>query len=267
MLHQCLDRTTKILLTNSLTVVSDEVFKSIIQFYEYDKEIPLDAKIVANQEFPYGNREKIVFTGINNSRVPSYFISPKDSTKTHPVILIVDGVYGSKERWFDDNSWPKGGLVTKALVNKGFVVMILDAVSHGERSAENDFAGPPLEHLIASRNMIMQTAMEYRRAIDYLTTRNDVDVNRIGMMGLSLGGLITFQLSSIDNRIKTAIAGVTPYIVEPKLQPVSSITFAGHITCDSYLVFVGNKDTYYTIDQARELFSSFINSNVMDKRY
>lgn len=241
--------------SNSPAVVSDEVFKTIIQFYDYDKEIDLQPKIVATKEFSYGNREKIIFTGVNNSRVPSYLITPKDTTKIHPVVLIADGVYGSKERWFDDKSWPKGGLVTKALLDDGFAVMILDAVNHGERSAENDFAGPPLQHLIASRNMIMQTAIEYRRAIDYLETRSDIDVNRIGVMGLSLGGLITHQLASVDTRIKTAAAGVTPYITEPKLQAVSSITFASHISCDSYLVFVGNKDTYYTLDQAQSLYN------------
>jgi cephalosporin-C deacetylase-like acetyl esterase len=238
----------------NLPIVSNEAYQAIVQFYEYDADIPLEARIVNKQELPYGNREKIVFTGINNSRVPSYLIIPKDGASSHPVVLIVDGIFGSKERWFDEESWPKGGLVTKALLNNGFAVMILDAVYHGERSAENDYAGPSLKYPIAARDMIVQTSIEYRRSIDYLSSRTDIDTNRIGMLGLSLGGLITFQLTSIDPRIKTAIAGLTPQIKDPKFQPVVSTTFASHIACSSFLMFMGNKDNWYTMEEARQVY-------------
>ena len=237
-----------------LPVVSNEAYQAIVQFYEYDVEIPLEAQIVEKKELPYGDREKIIFTGNNQSRVPSYLIIPKDGASSHPVVLIVDGIFGSKERWFDDESWPKGGLVTKALLNKGFAVMVLDAVYHGERSAENDYVGPSLKYPIAARNMIMQTTIEHRRAIDYLSSRADIDTARIGVLGLSMGGLITFQLSSIDSRIKTAIAGLTPQIKEPKYQPVVSTTFASHVACSSFLMFMGNKDDWYTMNEARQLY-------------
>jgi dienelactone hydrolase len=237
-----------------LPVVSNEAYQAIVQFYEYDAEIPLEAQIAEKKELPYGNREKIIFTGINQSRVPSYLIIPKDGARYHTVVLIVDGIFGSKERWFDDESWPKGGLVTKALLNNGFAVMILDAVYHGERSAENDYAGPSLKYPIAARDMMMQTTIEHRRAIDYLSSRADIDTTRIGVLGLSMGGLSTFQLASIDSRIKTAIAGLTPQIKEPKFQPVVSTTFASHVTCSSFLMFMGNEDSWYTMKEARQLY-------------
>lgn len=239
----------------NLPVVSNEAYQAIVQFYVYDADIPLQARIVDKQELPFGNREKIVFTGINNSRVPSYLIIPKDGASSHPVVLIVDGIFGSKERWFDDESWPKGGLVTKALLKNGFAVMILDAVYHGERSAENDYVGPSFNYPIASRDMIMRTAIEYRRSIDYLSSRTDIDTTRIGLLGLSMGGLITFQLTSIDSRIKTAIAGLTPQIKDPKFQPVVSTTFASHVSCSSFLMFMGNKDGWYTMEEARQLYN------------
>ncbi|MEE9361153.1 MAG: alpha/beta fold hydrolase [Cellulophaga sp.] len=239
---------------NILPVVNDEVFKAIAQFYEYDADIPLDAKIIGKNEFSYGNREKIVFTGINNSRVPSYLIIPKNGASSHPVVVIVDGINGNKERWFEDENWPKGGLVTKALLNNGFAVMVLDAVYHGERSAENDYVGPSVTYPIAARDMIMQTTIEYRRSMDYLASRTDIDTTRIGVLGLSMGALITLQLTSIDSRIKTAVAGVTPYLKDPKYQPVAAITFASHIVCDSFLMFVGNKDHWYTMEQAHHLY-------------
>lgn len=239
-----------------LPVVSKEVYQAIAQFYEYDRKIPLDAHIASKQDYAGASNERIVFTGANYSKVPSFLITPKDGKEKHPVILIVDGYSGTKERWLQDDSWPLGGLVTKSLLKNGFAVMICDLAYHGERSYENGFAGLPwfTEHPYASRQMTIQTAMDYRRAMDYLATRPDVDNDRIGMMGLSMGGMIAFQLTSMDSRIKSAVAGLTAIFKEDEFQAFTPSTFAGHIKCNSFLMFMGNKDWVYTMKEARQLY-------------
>ena len=40
-----------------------------------------------------------------------------------------------------------------------------------------------------------------RRAIDYLVTRRDLDATRIGATGRSGGGMTTFFLAALDDRI------------------------------------------------------------------
>ena len=239
-----------------LPAVSEEVYESIAQFYEYDRNIELEPRVLQKIELSDGDREKIIFVGINQIHVPAYLVLPKRNASKYPVVLIVDGIYGSKERWFEDDSWPKGGLITKALLQAGFAVMIIDAVYHGERSAENEYSGPPwpLSYPYTSIRMIMQTAIEYRRAIDYLHTRSDIDTTQIGMMGLSMGGLITFELTSIDSRIKTAVAGLTPLFKRPEFQPIEPSIFAGRVRCNSFLMFMGNKDQFYTMHEARQLY-------------
>ena len=242
---------------NKLPKVSNEVFRSINQLYNYDTGVPIEARVIEKQTLPYGHREKIVFTGINASKVPSYLIIPKVEADKYPVVLIVDGIYGSKDRWFEDDSWPHGGQMTKSLMKSGFAIMILDAVYHGERASEYDFVHPPWPFSYPNefRHMVIQTATEYRRAIDYLYSREEIDTGRIGMLGLSMGALITFQVSSIDPRINTAIAGVVPTLKLSELQAVDVCTFANHVSCSSFLMFMGNEDGLYTMEEAHELFS------------
>ncbi len=147
----------------------------------------------------------------------------------------------------------------KALLEAGFAVMALDAVYHGERAAENNFAGPPwpFAYPHQATQMVVQTAVEYRRAMDYLATRPEIDTSRIGILGLSMGGAITFALSSIDPRIKAAVAGITPILTlrEPKFQPWMPTTFAAHIRSVPFLMFMGTTDSFYTMEQAREVYS------------
>jgi cephalosporin-C deacetylase-like acetyl esterase len=239
-----------------IPVVSNEVYQAIAQFYEYDQNIPLDARIVSKQDYVGESLEKIVFTGVNYSKVPSFLIIPKDGKEIHPVVLIVDGYSGTKERWLQDDSWPLGGLVTKALLKSGFAVMICDLAFHGERNYETGFAGLPwfTVNPYTSRQMIIHTAMDYRRAMDYLATRADIDNTRIGMMGLSMGGMITFQLASIDSRIKTGVAGLTAIFKEHEFQSSTPSTFASHVKSNSFLMFMGNKDPFYTMKEAHQLY-------------
>ena len=46
---------------------------------------------------------------------------------------------------------------------------------------------------------------EDKKAVDYLMTRDDVDPNRIGCLGLSLGGFRSMMLTGMDERIKCAV--------------------------------------------------------------
>lgn len=240
----------------SLPVVSNEVFQAIAQFYEYDRNMPLDAHIVWKQDYAGSSQEKLVFTGVNYSKVPSFLMIPKDGKEKHPVVLIVDGYSGTKERWLQDDSWPLGGLVTKSLLKAGFAVMICDMAYHGERSYENGFAGLPwfTESPYAARQMTMQTARDYRRAMDFLATRADIDNTRIGMMGLSMGGMIMFQLTSMDPRIKSAVAGLTAIFKGDEFQSYTPSTFAGHVKCNSFLMFMGSKDPLYSMKEAHQLY-------------
>ena len=53
--------------------------------------------------------------------------------------------------------------------------------------------------------MIKWRVNDAMAAIDYLETREDVDLNRIAVMGLSGGGTTSFFTSALDERIKLAI--------------------------------------------------------------
>ncbi len=242
-----------------LPTVSQDALQAILQFYQYDKNLPPSSRIVIKQSLSDGTREKIVFAGLQNTSVPSYLALPKVGKAPYPVVFLIDGIGGSKDRWFQDDNWPKGGLVAKALLQAGFAVMSLDAVYHGERAAESNFSGPPwpLTYPYAARPMVVQTAIEYRQAIDYLSTRIDIDTTRIGMLGLSLGGLITFALTSVEPRIKTAVAGLTPIhpFLDPKFFSFAAPTFASSVRVGSLLMFMGNRDGFYSMDEARQLYN------------
>jgi dienelactone hydrolase len=238
-----------------IRAANPEVVEVVRNFYEYEREVPLRAEVIARQEFPAYTREKIVFSGTQRSRVPGYLALPKGGTGPFPVVLLIDGITGSKERWFQEDSWPRGTLVTDRLIAEGIAVLALDARYHGERAAENDYRLPT--ELAGLRDMVAQSVVEHRRALDYLATRSEVDTTRIGSLGLSMGGLITFALAGVDPRIRAGVAGVTPVgggTRQPIAVPVAPQTFAAAIRQTPMLMIMGRSDPFYSVQEAEQLF-------------
>ena len=96
--------------------------------------------------------------------------------------------------------------------------MAIDARYHGERAggkkgaeAYNDAiirawqakAGEKHEH-----PFYYDTCWDLWRTVDYLETRDDVDPERIGMIGFSMGGIETWLAASVDERIKVAVPAI-----------------------------------------------------------
>ena len=67
--------------------MGEEALEAVLQFYQYDKDISLDARIVVEEDwsteefeklgYPVKSREKIVFNGGYGDRVPGYLALPQ----------------------------------------------------------------------------------------------------------------------------------------------------------------------------------------------
>lgn len=129
-----------------------------------------------------------------------------------------------------------GRSVADALVRRGYVVIVPDAFYWGERRLDFQSMPPELvkEMQRRARNktgvpgvnevhaLLEELMMRYltaagvtwmgvlahddRTSVDYLLSRPDVDVERIGCLGLSMGGMRTNWLFGLDPRIKAAVS-------------------------------------------------------------
>ena len=244
--------------------VADETYRTIARFYQYDRDIPLDARVVQRDERADAYvREKVVFTGSRGDRVPGWLLLPKAGTRPFPVVVILDGWMGTKDRWWADDTWPQGGRFTKALAAEGLAALVLDAQFHGERAQAIGFQ--PVEEYVctgcanARREMVVETVVDYRRALDYLATREELDPRRVGAIGFSMGGVMTTALAALDERIRAAVTAVTPVRSDdPKwsVPETGPYTFAPRVLIP-VLLLMGRTDALYSQADAEAYRDAF----------
>jgi len=225
--------------------------------YSYDQSFPLNARVVGTVEQDDMSFEKIVFDSFHDGKVPGLLALPPNGKAPHPVVLLLHGMGGSKRQWLG-NAFTHGGEVTSGLLNQGYAVFALDAQYHGDRSVYNDYLD--VGEMVFQKgwgvryaNMLSQSVVDYRRAIDYLSTRSDIDSSRIGLLGYSMGGHMAFILGAVEERIQATVACVVPHMAG---MPMAASAFARDMGADPLLMLMGRADRFYTTEQAESLFDA-----------
>lgn len=239
--------------------LGEEASRALARVYDYDATVPLEARVVEKVERGEGAREKIVFRGAQGFLVPGYLQLPAGEGP-FACVLLLHGWSGSKESWWQDGNYISGGDARRALVEAGFAVLALDAQCHGDRISGNDFA--PVNHYVdpeasqprkgyfTQEDIYIQTTRDYRRAIDYLATRKEIDAARIGILGYSMGGTQAYLLTGVEPRIKAAVAVAAP-AERSKWSPIAPQNFAGAIGQRPLLSIMGRTDEMCSPEHAR----------------
>jgi cephalosporin-C deacetylase-like acetyl esterase len=171
--------------------------QNLLDFYAYDKSAPLEAELLRTE----GGTDQLDefhlrFRSARRELVTGVFYLPKTATdSTQARCLLWLHGYGG-----DKSISPEALLV---LGQFGFALLALDAEYHGERRQPGkDIYGL---NLVENRYALAQTIIDYRRALDFLETIPQIDPQRIGLLGASMGGILGALLAGVDERVKVAI--------------------------------------------------------------
>jgi dienelactone hydrolase len=162
--------------------------------------------------------ERFKFDNGAGAVVPGVILVPKGRKQPAPAILYCHwhgGEYdqGKIELFRHDHTPEEPGV---ALARRGYVVLAIDAYCFGERSGQGP-GGPDekggAEEMTASkfnlwvgRTLWGMIVRDDLLALDYLASRPEVDRERIGVTGISMGATRTWWILGLDERPRTGVA-------------------------------------------------------------
>jgi dienelactone hydrolase len=136
-----------------------------------------------------------------NDRVPGILLQSENFHGRRPVVIALHGTGGSKNNML---------ALCRKLADAGFIAVAIDGRYHGERKTgkgQNDYNDAIVRawHGSGEHPFYYDTVWDVMRLVDYLQTRADVDPARIGLIGISKGGIETYFAAAADQRIAVAV--------------------------------------------------------------
>jgi len=180
-----------------------------------EERCPLDPIILEQVELEDGLiREKIIFNSEPEMAVPAYLFIPTNVDSEGRTLIYhqghtlygKDGYAGVTHGRRNDASFD-----CRRLAREGFIILVPDFRGFGEREIGLKLKNRDKCDLILDKSLLFglnplgMNIWDMMRAIDYLTTRKEVDPERIGCLGSSYGGTISLFLPALDERIKVTI--------------------------------------------------------------
>jgi hypothetical protein len=212
--------------------VDEKTFRSYLSHYQYDKR-PLDAQIVEVEETADWIREKVTFAGVNGDRIIAYLYLPKQAAKPYQCLNFIPG-----SNVFCASPVPLNAeWLLAPHIKTGRAVLAVVPMGAVERECGPDYIMPELNS-VRYREEIILYATEFSLGLDYLSTREDIDMNKLAYVGLSWGACDGAIFTSVDNRYRSAIfigGGIEKSDLS-KLPEANPMNFAPRIKCPVLLL-------------------------------
>ena len=129
------------------------------------------------------SKQKITFES-EGLKVVGNLFRPQNAEKTSlPAVLVTGAMTGVKEQ--------VAGSYAERIAKAGFVTLVFDHRHFGESEGE------PRQHEDPAKKI-----EDLKNAVSFMSTIKDVDRERIGVCGISMGGGYMLQLAAFDRRVK-----------------------------------------------------------------
>jgi eukaryotic-like serine/threonine-protein kinase len=116
------------------------------------------------------------------------------------------------------------------------------------------------------RDHVVMWTKDFRRTLDYLSTRSEVDTSKFAYFGYSWGGNMGGIIPAIEPRIKTSVLYVAGLTMERSRREVDPLHYLPRIHTP-VLMLNGKYDFFFPSATAQEPFFSRLGTPASDKRY
>ncbi len=199
----------------SVVPVSDELFDVYRRFYIYDRT-PLNARVDGvDDTSPHWRKETVSFdAAYSGERVPAILFLPKNAAPPYQTIVLFPSAYARLTVSSQNLDYSFFDFIIRS--GRALLYPVYKGTFERRRPG-------PVPTGTARRDLHVQWGKDFFRAVDYLETRKDINMQKLGYYSLSMGAYFGPIPVSLEPRIKTAVfaAGGLRFNYPPEIQPAN----------------------------------------------
>jgi pimeloyl-ACP methyl ester carboxylesterase len=173
-----------------------------------DSTRPIGARLLLREVREKYVLEKLVLDLNGIESVPAYFVRPLNADGPVPVVLFNHSHSGDyvlgKDEMLVGRTTLQNPPYAEFLTAREYAALAIDSWVFGERRGKSE--SETFKQMLW-QGQVLWGMMVYDslRAIDYLATRDDVDLIRLATVGLSMGSTMAWWVAALDERVKVCI--------------------------------------------------------------
>jgi eukaryotic-like serine/threonine-protein kinase len=247
--------------------VADPVFQVYKEQFAYDKA-DLKARVESRQASSEWVQERITFdAAYGGERLIAYLFLPKNTVPPYQTVVYFPNSDSTVQKSSQDlESYYEFPMFLSFIVKNGRAVVYPVYKGTFERGNETLAA---LEFSDGNSHqyteLFIQQVKDFKRCIDYLETRQDIDSKRLAFEGMSWGGAFGAIIPAVEERLKASVlvpGGFDIYFARPETKQINYVTRVKIPT----LMLNGKYDSIFPLETAIKPMFDLLGTPAPDKQ-
>jgi dienelactone hydrolase len=224
-------------------VVSDEVFEIFHRRFDYDPtDLNVSQESIDDSSELWTLERVSVDTPYGDERMIINLFLPKNGAPSHQAVIYFPGSASLFQTSSEDVAeYYEFPTFLSFLVRNGRAVVYPVYQGTFERHGEEYPAWHADHSSHAYSEYLVELVKDFRRTIDYLETREDIDTGKLAFYGMSWGALLGTIIPAVEDRLATAII-LAGGIINAGRPEANSLNYLPRIRLP-YLMLVGRYDS------------------------
>jgi len=238
--------------------VTDDIFGVYRRLYAYDAA-PLNVEVVAREVAEHWTREEIELdAAYGNERLTVFLYLPRNTLPPYGPVAYFPG---SSAIGRGESPAAARRFAGSFLVKSGRAVLY--PVYKGTYNRRTDLKTDIQNETNSYREHVIQWSKDLGRALDYLETRPDIEIGRLGYFGFSWESSIAPVLIAVEPRIKASVLLSGGLLLQPTQREVDPFNFLPRVKIPTRMINTPN-DFFFPLKTSQRPFYKFLGAEQKD---